>query len=99
LTAVAWHPEGHTLVTSAYDNTLRFWDAETIEPKRTVLFFGDGTSATFTAAGQIEQGDLSSLDDSLVYLVETEEGAIQLLSPGEFERRFQEAGLNRAGGD
>ncbi len=96
--AVAWHPQGHTLATGGYDNTLKFWDAETLEPRRTVLLFGNGNTATFTAAGQLEQGDLGSLESSLVYVVETEGGKRLLLSPSEFEQRLQGAGqaLSRA---
>jgi WD40 repeat protein len=88
--AVAWHPDGRAIVTGGYDNTLRFWDAKSLSPKRTVLFFHDGGSATLTAAGQIEQGDLSSLEDDLLYLVETEAGERKQFTPADFEKQFHE---------
>ena len=80
MTSLSWHPDGNTLVSGAYDNTLRFWDAKTREPKHVSLFYHDGTTATLTAAGQIRYGDLGALEDKLVYLVENE-GKQELLSP------------------
>jgi WD40 repeat protein len=90
--AVAWHPDGQTLVTGGYDNTLRFWDAETTEPQQGMLFFSDGGAVTFTAAGQLEHSDLPALEDDLVYFIESKDGAPRMLSPSEFEKQFQESG-------
>jgi WD40 repeat protein len=90
--AACWHPEGKTLATGGYDNTLRFWDAETLSPVRGTLFFGDGSLVTFTAGGQLEHGELSMLENALVYLVKTEDGQTRMLSPSEFEKAFQAAG-------
>lgn len=86
--AVAWHPSGGTLVSGAYDNTLRFWDPNTAEPRAGVLFFDDGSGVTFTAAGQLEHGDVRALEDDLVYLVETPAGGRKMLSPTEFEEHL-----------
>ena len=85
--AVAWSPSGEKVVTGSYDNTLKFWDVKTAAPERVVLLFGNGSAATFTAAGQLEHGDISGLEADLVYVVETEDkpGEIQMLSPSDFE--------------
>jgi WD40 repeat protein len=90
--AACWHPEGKVFATGGYDNTLRFWDAETMQPVRGTLFFGDGSLVTFTASGQLEHGELSMLENALVYLVETEDGQTRMLSPSQFEKTFQAAG-------
>lgn len=86
--AVAWHPAGGRIVTGAYDGTIRFWDANTLEPQTGVLFFSDGSEVSFTAAGQLKHGDLPALEDDLIYLIETENGERQLLSPAEFEKQL-----------
>ncbi len=90
--AACWHPDGGTIATGGYDNTLRFWEAETLLPKHGTLFFRDGGLVTFTAAGQLEHGDLAGLENVLVYLVETDAGESQMLSPAEFEKAFQALG-------
>ena len=86
--AVAWSPAGDQMVSGAYDNTLRFWNAETADPERVVVLFSNGNAATFTPAGQLEQGQVANLEMALIYLVETEAqpGEIQMLPPSEFER-------------
>lgn len=88
LTSVSWHPNGKTVASCAHDNTLRFWDANTHAPKHVMLIFHDGTSATITAAGQLQNGDVSVLGDRLVYLIEEPSGNRKILSPSEFEDRL-----------
>lgn len=86
--AVAWSPDGSLVASAAQDATAIIWDADTHEPVWVGVQLKGGNSATFTAAGQIIDGDLQLVEDYFVYIVEHEDGRRQMLKPSEFEERI-----------
>jgi len=62
---LSFAPDG-TLVSGSYDQTAIAWDAETGEPKWVIALLKDGQTATFNAAGQLIDGNLDAVEESLV---------------------------------
>ena len=81
---VAWSREGRFIATGASDGTIRFWDADKGAPDRSYIVLTDGASATFSAAGQILDGDPEVIERELVYLVEAEGRERFVLGPRQF---------------
>jgi len=83
LFSVSFSPEG-LLTVGGPDCRVTAWDPETGDPAWTVAMLGNGKTATFTAAGQLVGGDMEAIEDSLVYVIQPEEGDQRRLKPSEF---------------
>ena len=90
--SVAWRPCRHQLASCSRDSTVFLWDATTGLAEWSTLILNDDQSITFSPVGQIVHGDRELVDKELVYLVETDEGTIEMLKPSEFEERVKTAG-------
>lgn len=75
--SVDFHPKTGTVASFA-DNTVRLWDGTTGEPEKTIVLLGDGRSATFSAAGQMLDGDAAALENDFVYCVDQPDGRMEL---------------------
>jgi WD40 repeat protein len=91
---LSFAPDG-TLVSGSYDKTVIAWDSKSGEPKWVLALLKDGYTATFTAAGQLIDGNLDAVEDELVYVVETGDRQVQTLSPSEFFGRVPAGRLAR----
>jgi formylglycine-generating enzyme required for sulfatase activity len=66
---------------------LRHWDFTAGRPDWVAIPFTDGTSATFSAAGEVVDGDPAVLKKQIVYVVQrTPDGPQELLSYDEFQK-------------
>ena len=63
-------------------NTIRLWDGMTGDPQKTILLMDGGRSATFSAAGQMLDGDAEAFETDFVYFVEQPDGRMKLFSDG-----------------
>jgi WD40 repeat protein len=59
-------------------NTIRLWDGTTGDPQKTIILLDGGRSATFSAAGQMLDGDAATFEDDFVYFVEQPDGRMEL---------------------
>ena len=82
-----WSPDDRLLLKSDNLGTLRVIDAETFEPRRTIVYLDDRRSATFSESGDLLFPE-PFVDRTLVYIVEDDDGVTTLLSPSEFRERF-----------
>jgi hypothetical protein len=63
-------------------------DAASYEPRWLAMTFSDGDSATFTAAGELVDGDSEVMDRELIYLLERDDGRLDLVKPSEFRKKY-----------
>ncbi|MCY2989913.1 MAG: hypothetical protein NTY19_18880 [Planctomycetota bacterium] len=92
--SLSFSPPG---VLAACDNGSRVtaWEAVSGAPRWVLALLRDGQTASFTAAGQLFDGNLDAVEKELVYDIETEDGQIQLLTAAEFYRRVPATRLAR----
>jgi WD40 repeat protein len=86
--SVDWSPTGSHFASAADDGTTIVWDVQTTEPLWVGVQLGERETATFSAAGQVLDGDPDVLEEHFVYLVENEDGQQELLKPSEFQERI-----------
>lgn len=82
-----WSPDDRLLLKSDNLGTLRVIDAETFEPRRTIVYLDDRRSATFSESGDLLFPE-PFIDRTLVYIVEDDDGVTTLLSPAKFRELF-----------
>ncbi len=85
---IDWSRDGELIVAGEDACTVRVWDADTGENQWVGLQLPDLENVSFTAAGQIIDGDIEVLDRRLICLVEQDDGRIELVKPSEFAVRF-----------
>lgn len=51
----------------------------------------DDKAVTFSPTGEILHGDPKVVEEELIYLVENEQGTIDMVSPAEFQERVKTA--------
>lgn len=83
---VSFSPDGQFLASSGDDATVRVWNMTTMQPARITVALPQDQSATFSEAGQL-LSDPEEAGDALVYVVQRESGALELLTPAEFPAR------------
>lgn len=62
-------------------------NAESGMPQWTAVILGEGRSLTFSAAGQIISSGDVDVESKLIYLIERDDGALQVMKPSEFQKR------------
>ncbi len=82
---VSFSPDSSRLVSSGFDATVRVWNMKTQKPARISVALPNAKAATFTPAGQLLT-DIGAAGDGLVYIVESEDGSLDLLKPSEFQK-------------
>jgi serine/threonine protein kinase/WD40 repeat protein len=83
---LAWHPAGKPLLLMAgQDHTLRLWDSEKNKIGEIAVTLPEGRSAFIRAGGDLSLSDPDHESD-FVYVVEREDGTIDMLTPAQFRR-------------
>lgn len=85
----SWNPARALIAGSMGHNEIRVMHAETLQPYWHAIQLPDENSVTFSAAGQITDGDREVVNEFIRYYVETDDGRIETLTPNEFEQRIQ----------
>ncbi len=88
--SLAWSADGKRVASAGTDGTLRVTGTNG-EPEWTAVLLSEGKSATFSAAGEVRHGDREAMEKEIVYLLEEQEGRVELLRPSEFRRRVEAA--------
>jgi len=86
--SVGWSPNGKWIASTGFDRTLRLHDARSRDLQWLAIVLDGGTSATFGADGELRDGDRSIVEEQIVYLVEKPDGAMELLTPSQFQQRI-----------
>jgi WD40 repeat protein/serine/threonine protein kinase len=89
---IAFSSDNRWLTTAGHDGTILVCDAGTYDPQWVVLPLSQGKSITFSAAGHILHGDPELVESELIYLIEQDDGSIELVEPTEFLKRIEQAG-------
>jgi len=89
-TSVSWSANGQLAVGTG-NNTISSWNPDTLEPHWLAVCVTDEASVTFTGAGQIIDGAPEIVERELIYLVETDDGRLEVLKPSEFQKRIGES--------
>ncbi len=79
----------YRLASIADDDTLRIWNTETGQEEWIGLMLADDQYAAFSPAGELLSGDAAIAEKHLIYLVEREDGRIEILKPSEFAKLVQ----------
>jgi WD40 repeat protein len=87
--ASCWTPDGQNFFTASFDSTIRAYHADTAAPQWIGVNLPDGKSVTFSPEGKILHGDPETIEEELVYLVETDQGTLDILKPSEFKARLE----------
>ncbi len=83
---MAWSPDSEWLISGSDDTTVRRWNATTGEPDWVAIQLPNDASATFSRAGQLLYGDKDVVEKDFVYLIEQDDGSLNLLKHSEFLR-------------
>ena len=81
-----WHPNGHLIATGTDQGAITAWDASNLQPYWSTVLLPRRKTATFSAAGELIDGNPDEIDDYLVYYVEREPGKIETLTPAQFRK-------------
>jgi hypothetical protein len=91
---LSWSRSGRRLASSSHSGVIRSWDLDLGYPEWSALLFADGTSVTFSPAGQILHGDPAVLEKQLVYAVQrTSDGPQELWTYRQFQGLVAKAGM------
>jgi WD40 repeat protein len=91
ITSVSWNSNAKRLLTASRDNTLRIWNAQSFKCETVILTMTDGTTATFSATGELLDGKPEALARDLRYIVEQPNGTAELLTHVQFQAIAQSA--------
>jgi WD40 repeat protein len=92
--ACCWTHDGRHFLTAAYDGTIRYYQAGPVEPQWVAVNLPDDKAVTFSPTGEILHGDRKVVEEELIYLVENEQGTIDMLTPTDFQERVNAASQN-----
>jgi len=84
--SVSWSPDGKRVLSASRDNSARIWNAETGRCEALVLTLTDGTTATFSATGELLDGRPASVEKDIRCLIERPNGTVELLSWSQFQK-------------
>jgi WD40 repeat protein len=84
---VSWNADGRRIATGSEYGSIMLWDAATADPTAVLIPLADNQSATFSAAGQLLNGDPATIETGFVYLVDQGGGRLEVLKPSEFRKR------------
>ncbi len=85
---VNWRPGSSQLISACGTaGMVLSWNGETGEAEWVSMLLPNHRAVTFSAAGELIGGDADVVEQEFVYLVETESGAVQMMTRSEFEAR------------
>ncbi len=93
--AYQYQPFGGLFAVSFNESEITMLNDEGFHPYLHIALLPDMKSATFSAAGEMIDGDPAIVDRYLTYYFESEEGRIETLGPVEFRKRFTDPSLSR----
>src|SRR5262249_3582245 len=85
--SVAWNVDGRRLATASDDGPILRWAAAPAEPTTVIIPLTGKQSATFSADGQLLNGDADAIEKGFVYLLDKGDGRLEVLKPSEFRKR------------
>ncbi|NQT11786.1 MAG: PD40 domain-containing protein, partial [Planctomycetes bacterium] len=85
--SLAWKPAGKHLACSDWRGFACVGNAESGEAEWGVLLPAPGRPVTFRASGEFIDADPELVESDLVYLVEKDDGRLEILKPSEFQAR------------
>lgn len=88
--SVSWSPDGKRVLSASRDNTARIWNAETGRCEAVVLILTDGTTATFSATGELLDGRPASVEKDVRCLLERPSGTVELAGWSQFQKIAQQ---------
>ncbi|MBC8872757.1 MAG: protein kinase [Planctomycetes bacterium] len=91
VSSAVWSPDGAYVFSEASDATLRKWNAATGAADWVALQLACGKSITLSSGGKILYGNPEAIEEEVVYVVEKEEGVLEILKPSEFQARVAAA--------
>jgi WD40 repeat protein len=84
--ACRWHPQGRLIASGTNQGVIAVCDATNLQPYWQTVLLPNRNSATFSASGELLDGDAAEVDKLLVYYVERQGGTIETLTPPEFRK-------------
>ena len=87
VSAISLDPTAGRIATAGGDHVLHVWDIDQGRPLWTAVLLFHDRVAVFSAAGELLHADPGA-EDELVYLVDKEDGAREVLTPAEFRERI-----------
>jgi WD40 repeat protein len=84
--SIKWSPDGKHILSASRDNTVRMWNAETFDCQLVILKMTDGTTTTFSAAGELLDGNRESLEQDVRYVVERDGETPRLMTLAQFQQ-------------
>jgi WD40 repeat protein/serine/threonine protein kinase len=85
---VAWRPNSREILSAGNDGSIRLWNAGSHESKWILFTLRDRQLAKFSPAGERIAGNPEVFEQEFAYIVENPSGAMDIVSPSEFERRL-----------
>ncbi len=89
----SWHPRGNLIAQTTFQSTVTVWRESDLQPHWHSVLFANGSTATFSAAGQLLNDKPESLDPFLVYCIDRGDGRIETLTPSEFRKIVPDSSL------
>lgn len=93
---VRWRPHSPEFATASLDGTVRLWNAETRTLEWILVVLPDRGMIKFSGDGRLRSGDAEIFEREFAYIVEKPTGAVEIVSPSEFERRMNGDGHQRS---
>jgi eukaryotic-like serine/threonine-protein kinase len=88
---VRWRPHASEVLSGSSDGTILLWSLDAEHPEWIAVMLRGGQSIRLDSAGRLLSGDEYVLKRAFAYLVEQPTGAIEVITPFEFERRQKQA--------
>jgi WD40 repeat protein len=95
VTSVDWRPHSRQLLSKGADATIRLWDTEACRPLWILVVLPDKQSITFGPEGRMLDGDPAVFEREFRYIVEQPSGAMEIVSPKDFQIRTQQRAISR----
>ncbi len=80
----SWHPRGHLFAIATEQSRFTVWNESNYQPHWHGVLLPDNKSVTFSAAGEVLDGNPEQIDQFLVYYLDRGDGRIETLTPAEF---------------
>ena len=84
---------GDRFVVAGPDGAVRCYHTKDCSPEWISVHFGENKAALFSPAGELLSDNAAELEDELIYLVERDDGSLEILKPSEFAARVEKAAV------
>jgi hypothetical protein len=83
-----YQPQGDLIIGGDSQSRITAWRQADLQPHWHSVLLPEQKSATFSAAGELLDGDPEAVEKYLVYYLERDDGRIETLTPSEFQERI-----------